>query len=463
MQGVFSIIDTALSGLRAYKYALMITGNNVANAQNPDYVRRVPHFVERAPLLAFPLSIGRGIDLTNIERVEDRFLSSQWNSALSNMGEGEVRQKVFERLEGVFNDLDGGGVSEALDAFWNAWDDLSVNPTSNVAREAVLLKAQNLVDALHVRRSNLAELREDMDSQLEGLVGDVNRLASQIADLNGKIKSLEVRGQEANSFRDEREALLRELSKIMGVTAFDNNGFLQVMAGGVPLVEGDTYFELSFEIGSDGVGHIIWNSEDLRVDITDRVPSGEVRGYVDMRDEEIPKYIDRLDLLAYNLVARVNELHRDGFGLNGSTGVNFFVPLSDSEGAARLIEVNSEVLNDPTKIAAALMDVPGDNQTALRIVGLRSDTSAMPGGATFSQYYANTVGLVGNDSRNARLVLENEQTMVEGIKSRFKAVSGVSLDEEGANLLKYQHMYTATAKLFSVADEMMKTILNLGA
>jgi len=461
--GIFGVLDTALSSLRASQFALLITSNNIANAQNPDYVRRIPVFTERTPLLSLPLSIGRGVDVSAVERIKDNFLLAQWNSSLAALGENETREKILSRIEEIFNDLAGEGLSNALDQFWDAWEELSLDPTSAVAREDLLAKAQSLTLIFHDKAQRLNQLRKDTDKEIKALVDDVNQIAQQIANLNAEIKSLESKGTNSNTLRDEREKLVRKLSEKIGIEVFEDKGSLQVLVGGMPLVEDNRAFTLSTEVGSDGFSRMIWNNEGVAIDIADRIPTGEMRGYLNARDEEIPEYLSRLDLLAYNISVAVNALHQGGYGLDGSTGLNFFSPLSGVEGAALMIEVNPELIEDPQKIAAALENEPGNNENALRISELRDDTSYMPGGATFSQYYTNTVGLIGSDLSSAKAILENRQLVNKEIQDSFQAISGVSLDEEAANLMKYQYMYTASAKLFTVADEMLKTLINLGA
>ncbi|MCD6319963.1 MAG: hypothetical protein J7M03_04710 [Candidatus Desulfofervidaceae bacterium] len=171
-----------------------------------------------------------------------------------------------------------------------------------------------------------------------------------------------------------------------------------------------------------------------------------------------------MDKLAYNLVNEINNQHQVGFGLDDSTGNDFFEPLTAVSDAAQQISLNSVIENSPDKIAAAsAAGEPGNNENALAIIALKNTGISALGNANFSDFYQSLVGLVGGEAQESNLNLEHQESMLKDIKDNFDSVSGVSMDEEAANLIKFQQMYTASAKLISIADEMMKTLINLGA
>ncbi|MDL1970622.1 MAG: flagellar hook-associated protein FlgK [Candidatus Desulfofervidaceae bacterium] len=465
MHGIYGLIDIAISSLKTAQTALMTTGDNISNAENPKFTRRGVVFQERPPIVSLPILIGRGAEVVKIKRAYDPFLAKQWQNELGNLGYYEVKKQALGRLENIFNEVQGGGLSGALDAFWNAWEDVAADPTSMVNRYNLVNKTKTLAATFQKMSTDIKELQNDTDTEIKGVVDKINIITQQIAYLNEKIRGIEIKGVDANNFRDERDDLVRQLAELADVTAFEDNGQITVLIGGVPVVEANRAFALSVETNADGFYNILWNSGDnVSVDITQRITKGKIAGYLEIRDEILPRYLDELDKLAYNLVNEINNQHQVGFGLDDSTGNDFFEPLTAVSDAAQQISLNSVIENSPDKIAAAsAAGEPGNNENALAIIALKNTGISALGNANFSDFYQSLVGLVGGEAQESNLNLEHQESMLKDIKDNFDSVSGVSMDEEAANLIKFQQMYTASAKLISIADEMMKTLINLGA
>jgi flagellar hook-associated protein 1 FlgK len=300
---------------------------------------------------------------------------------------------------------------------------------------------------------------------IEGSVDEINLLAEKIARLNQKIIQMEAGDHTANDFRDQRDLLLNELSDWIDIGSFENSvGGVTVSVGtGQPLVEGTDAYRLATQVNASGNQNITWiDADNNTVDITGNISGGKVKGWLDVRDLDIRNYLNRLDTLSQNLMAEVNTLHAGGYGLDGSTGNDYFT------GASALnMQVNSAIVLDERLIAAAESfdtvpgDKPGDNGNSIAIANLRSARILNSNTATFDAYYESLIGDVGYEVQQAGTYYEHQSEMVHQLENYRESVSGVSIDEEMVNLVRYQNAYQAAAKLITTADEMMQTILNM--
>ena len=270
---------------------------------------------------------------------------------------------------------------------------------------------------------------------------------------------MEVNGRNANDFRDERDQLVNDLSKLIDIQSFeDGNGNVNVSVGnGKPLVDGVTTWDLT-TADSGGVQNIFWNASDgTTVDITGQISGGELKGWVETRDNLINGYLSDLDALATTIQSSVNGQHAAGFDLNGTAGQDFFT----GTGAVNLT-VNANIVADSDLIAAAGAGegLPGGNGNAMAIADLQS-AATMPGSSTFNSYYNSLVGKVGADVQAATFNYSHQSTMVENLENYRLEVSGVSLDEEMVNLIQFQQAYNAAAKLITTADEMLDSLMSI--
>jgi flagellar hook-associated protein 1 FlgK len=201
----------------------------------------------------------------------------------------------------------------------------------------------------------------------------------------------------------------------------------------------------------DGVG----NTVNINADID----GGRLKGWLETRDVVIVDLVNRLDILAQNLMTEVNNLHQAGFDLNANAGEVFF----DGSATAAGIAVNANIVADFNLIAAATdsLTVPGDNRNAIDIANLQNQLVMSANTATFSDYYSSLVRDVGNEVLKADSYHTHQSEMVAQLHNHRESISGVSLDEEMINLLKFQNAYAAAAKLISASDEMIKTVIEM--
>jgi flagellar hook-associated protein 1 FlgK len=227
------------------------------------------------------------------------------------------------------------------------------------------------------------------------------------------------------------------------------DGGLIVYLDGRPLVQGSSSFELSFAATDDGIE--IRNSYDGEL-VT--IANGEIGGLLNARDVAIPSYLDQLNTLASTLVTEVNSIHRAGFGLDNVTGRDFFA----AGGEAGTIALDPAIDADVRAIAAsAAVDTQGDGSVALQIANLRAAPTLA--GRSLSDFAQALLGLVGSDVQSAEGALSAYQASREQIRLQEQSVSGVSTDEELANMLQSQRAYEACARVIQAGDEMLRTVI----
>ncbi len=470
MPDIYGILSTASRSLLTQQKAIDVTGQNIANVNTPGYSRQRVVMQPNMPIVFEPGQMGTGVKAAEIERIYDRYIGGQINRESTNLGQWEATEGALQRIELVFDETSGVGLDQSMSEFWSAWQDLVNNPGGYSERTVLASKSQTLARTFNNMATNLRQIQEDYDTNISGTVGEINGIAAQIADLNHKISQVEVAGQNSNDYRDQRDLLLKDLSGLINVTTFENDvGQVTVLVGnGKPLVQSPYSWQLGTQTNASGLQDVVWLERDgTPTDITGAIEGGNLKGWIDVRDVYATDYLNRLDTLAQSIVSEVNTLHQSGFGLtidpmSGSaiTGQDFFVA---SGTTAADMAVNPDILNDVNRIAAATTaaTVPGDNRNAVAIAALQSQNILSGGQATFNDFYSGLVGSVGSDVRNASANHDYESAMVTQLENYRESVSGVSLDEEMINLVKFQHAYEAAARVITTVDEMLNTVLNM--
>jgi len=317
----------------------------------------------------------------------------------------------------------------------------------------VLTAADNLASSFNGAANNLSTQRISLDGDVTQTVGQVNQLTQQIALLNGQISNLQEQGQSPGAFLDQRTQLIDQLSSLIDVSVIPtDNTITLTTANGTALVAGQQSFQLSTAQVS-GVQHIFSQGSD----ITSTLVAGQLGGLLQARDQQLPAIQTQLDTLAAGLANAVNAVQTAGYDLNGNktTLVNLFNPPPVSGvGAAAALTV---AITDPTLIAASSDGTAGSNGNAEAMYALSNQ--AIIGGQNPTDYYSNLVFNVGNDSANANAEQSASSLVLQQLNDQRSSVSGVSLDEEAANMVRYQQAYAASAQIVSTINAMMQTVI----
>ncbi|MEW6661699.1 MAG: flagellar hook-associated protein FlgK [Bacillota bacterium] len=485
MPTIFAGISTALRALMAQQSGMQTTAHNIANANTPGFTRQQALMAASTP---FPMpgfnrpggpgQIGTGVDITLIRRIRDLFLDGQVRVETGSAGHWEITRDTLERVEVVFMEPSESGLNSLMGRFWNSWQELSKNAESTPVRTTVRETGIALSNAIRHTFNQLYSLKNDLDLTLENKVREINTLARQIADLNVQIANIQQSGHQPNDLKDQRDVLLDHLAMLVPFALEDYTdaqgnyiGAVKVKVAGQDLVVWGQGMPRSEQVRELQVveqgGRLLprWSEVDGTAPLLE-VSSGQLAGVLFSRDSLVQNYMDKLDVLARGLIDRINQVHSQGFDLDGNSGGAFFT----GTGAADMA-VDPLLAKDVRLIAASSGGGPGDSNNALQILLLRSTRMVVedgvftpaPGGAggtTFDNFYKDFIAELGVATHEARRMAENQQALVDQLQNRRDSISGVSLDEETAKLIQYQRAYQAAARVITTIDEMLDTLVN---
>lgn len=470
--GISNVMNTGRSGMMANKAAIATAGHNVANASTEGYTR------QRVDLAASPIVnthggksiIGTGVDIKGVSRINNDYLDKQLRTASRELSHHEEKDVSLSQIEDVFNEMGGEGLNRVLSKFFNDFRNLSNDPSSLAIRESVRESSQALVNDLRRMRKDVVEVQNHVDARLEGYVGEINSLADTVRDLNVKIKVASASGASPNDLLDQRQLALKNLGALVNTTTHtDKDGAVNVDVAGVgPLVTAGIAQKFSASRGPADADGKPENALDLFTtgsaggNVTHQVKGGKMGAILEVRDQTIGSILDRLDEIAFAVSGAVNDIHRQGYTAEGVQGVNFFSELGTKTGAAERFGLSDAVKNSSNAIASgAEPNAPGDNRIALAISGLQGARILNGGKTTVDDWFNSIVSDVGVATSRNRSALGQQQGIVNQLGNLREQISGVSIDEETANILQYQHSFDASAKVIQVADEMLKTVLDL--
>jgi flagellar hook-associated protein 1 len=457
---ISSLLNTSRDSLQSYQLALDLTGANIANANTPGYSRQrvVFNSVGRADVGAVNVQIG--VRATNVERIYDEYLDNQVVDQSRKIGYGEAKSDVLNRIEGIFAE-NGGGASDQLNKFWNAWSELSTNPNGQVERENLLAAAEDMTATFRRLDSDLTVTAQDAGYNIHNTIEQLNEYLSQVVDLNRQITGVADDRGETNLLRDNRTILLNKISNIIDIQYVeDSNGAINIfLADGRPLITGDGVLKLTGKSNQSNIVDDIVFQDNPGVslkNVLSQGKNGKLAALLEINNVVIPGYRDKLDAIANNLVTEVNAQHRQGYDVHGDAGGEFF----DITTGAKNFRINAAIASDTNKIAAS-STVNGDGDNA-RSIDVIKDKLVMNGGtATISDYYASLIGQIGRDVAGAKNSLDQQTSIMQQLTNRREATSGVSLDEEMMDIIKYQMAYNAAGKMVNTVNELMDTILSL--
>ncbi|HKL87269.1 MAG TPA: flagellar hook-associated protein FlgK [Treponemataceae bacterium] len=617
----FSGIEMGKRSLFAHSQSIQTAGHNLSNSSTEGYSRQRVQLKATDPLYRPDLSraetpgqIGQGVSVESISRIRDELLDKRIVAQTNEEGYWKSRDNYILMMEQIYNEPADSSVRTRMDQFWDSWQELSVYPESRSARQAVLSRGETLVDSIHQQYRSLQGIRDIVNGDIEAVTSQVNNITKEIAALNEEIVKIKAMGDNPNDLMDQRDLYTEKLSNLINITVDqrDPDEFV-IHTDGLELVQGKSRRTFSLKTGmeNDGYAQVVWSDSGKDAHFT----RGKLGALLELRDVDLRKEIQSLDNMTMNFVDLVNDIHRDGTGLNGRTGLDFFteqnfinnvagnydrngdgefdstyifritggntlsareqiglegsmtlsaasgtvaVPYfstdmvadvvqrinnSGSEVVASLdrsghlvlkgtvsedqknpdfvirhiedsgrflagyagvlaapgennayswdrsdaanslaggqlqfavapiahpsgwMEINPLIPGDVQTIAAGFADStgtvnPGDNRAALAIAAIRN-TSVMVGDMrTFDDYFADAVTNIGLKGEQAQRSLETHVAIMEELKGLRDSISGVNIDEELSDIIKFQHGYNAAAKFISTIDQMLDTVIN---
>jgi flagellar hook-associated protein 1 FlgK len=400
-----SLIDAlniGKSALAVTQATIQTTGNNIANAGNADYTRQTSTVTpNRDQQVQAGIFLGTGVNLTAVQRQIDEALEGRLRSSVSDDQAANETQQWLGRVESLFNELSDQDLSTQLSTFFNSWSDLANKPQDIGLRQVVIQNGATVAQSLQDLRGQLSSLQSDVDQRLEAQAGTADGLAQQIADLNGQITQAEGGGGgTANGLRDQRDAVLKQLSQLMDVkTVVHDNGQMDVYVGSEPLVIGSDNRGVSFREETDIDGTlktaVIFKQSDGEM----KLSSGQLGALGQVR-KTVDGVVDQLDTLAHNLIYQLNNIHASGQGLEGFSSLSASNTVSD---------VNVALNNKDS----GLKFPP---QTGSFVVHVRNKTSGL---VTSTLVQVDLDGKNGNDT-----TLQSLQSSLDGIANISANISG---------------------------------------
>jgi flagellar hook-associated protein 1 FlgK len=618
-------IEIGKRGVHAHQQALNVTGHNLSNATTEGYSRQRIEMSAFEPIYLpglnrdqTPGQIGQGVIIERIERLRDQLLDQRIVSQSSSDGYWSTRDPYIRMLEHLYLEPGDNSVRSKMDAFWDSWQELSQFPADNAPRTAVIERGKTLIDGIHNRFQGLRGLQDQVNGDIEITVGRVNELSRQIAALNGDIQQIKAMGDNPNDLMDRRDLLVDKLASIIdiSISTQDNDEYM-IHTSGYVLIQGQVsrQFDLRKGMDTEGFSRIYWRDTQQEMPFQ----RGSLGALLELRDETIAQEIQTLDNMTMNFVDLVNEVHRDGYGLNGITGLNFFseypfvpnvngnydrsgdgvldssyiyringqnvleaqaqpglegvITLSGTNGEVRVpyyatdtvadiisrinnsgaevvarmnregqlslkgtpaeaingvrenpdfvirhvsdtgyfltgyagllngaeggtydwgtadavanlrdganyavapishpsgwIEVNPAIVKDPQSVVAGFGENgraanPGNGDAAQAIASIRNSPVMVGSLSTFDDYFADSVGRIGLLGEQSEKALYTEKLIMKQLNDLRKSISGVSIDEELANMIRYQHGYNAAARFVTTVNSMMDILMRMG-
>lgn len=516
MRSTFHGLETAKRALFAQQTALYTTGHNISNANTKGYSRQTVDLVASRPMEAYgvtrsntPGQIGTGVEFDSITRIREKFLDDQYRNENKSLGEWSVRKDTLDKLEAIVNEPSDTGLRSVMDQFWSSWQDLSREPDNLTARAVVKQRAIALADTFNYTAQKLADLQGDLTSNIDENLTKANTIIKQLGDLNGEITRIEGLGDNANDLRDQRDVLVDDLSKLTNVAVAEkSNGTYTVTVGSVTVVDGLQTTELNtsnLDSGDINSGELYGMkiSRDQYVNdyaaqlnsMADALANGDMtvtlkKGHIIPEGVTIPGAQtdpNTRELLADTdvTVKGINGLHKLGYTLQdpATAGGDFFVSAGGGTMTAASMKVNPDIVKDGNLIAASTRTervqqgnppttvekvIRGNGDLSLAIAQMKdrnvqfNNISGSPilQNGSFGQFFRGVVGQLGVQSEEAGRQASNQEVLVNQVDSRRQSVSGVSLDEEMANMIKFQHAYNAAARSMTVMDEMLDKVIN---
>lgn len=619
MGSTFSGIELGKRSIMAHTDAISTAGHNISNANTEGYSRQRVQLKEFDPLYRPDLErperagmIGQGIDVQSITRIRDEMLDQRITAQQNQESYWDTRSKYYTMIEQIYNEPDEVSVRSNMDKFWESWQELSINPESQAARQAVVTRGESLSDSIKSKWENLMGVGSLINSDIDSTVKQINSYANQIAAVNSEIVRSRGIGDNPNDLLDRRDLLVDKLSKLANITtdSRDPDEFMVHLDGKV-LVQGGVArnFDLVSLTDNNGYEKLVW--ADTREDAS--VSGGTLGALIELRDVDVRNEIQSLNTMTMNFSDLVNDVHRNAYGANNVTGLDFFtqhsfvenvngnfdrngdgvldhsyifrftgtttlnpqeqigfegvmtfsgpsgnvqVPyhptdtvetvinrINDSNGEVKAyldrnnnlvlkgttaqnvenpdfvirhvedsgffltgysgilaasgadgaydfaradavdslagaqfavspvlnpagyIEVNGVIKNDVKSVAAAFRDDSGnvnagDGRAAVEIASIRNTKVMIGHERTLDDYFADSVTNVGLKGEQAENNLKSHMAIMNDLRTMRDSISGVNIDEELSDIIKFQHGYNAAAKFVTIWDSLIDTVIN---
>jgi len=479
---MFYGLEIARKGLTASQKGLEVSGHNIANASTPGYSRqRLSLNAVEPPTGYMKYSngakgrVGGGVNIITVDQIRNPFLDRQFRNEETRLNYYSGKADGLAYIEALFDELNNANLSDSIADFRASISEVAKDPTNREFRTNMLQNAIKMTETFQHYSNQLIDKQAEQNSQVSVLAGQVNDLARSISDLNLQIASFELSGQKANDLRDQRNVYLDELSGLTDISySYDNNDYLTVKIGSDELLSHGNYTKIIAEPDStnasldptldpatQGLFTLRWESGDNAGDPVE-MSGGKIKAILDMRDGDttdnlgIPWVLNQLNDLASTMVTEFNAIHESGWTLPNDgdpsvTNISFFDEPTDGVTAGNFA-VSDDIKNNVFLIAASSEEViPAQfNQ---------GNSGNMDIGSV-SGFLKGILGNIAVEASQANKMLSSQNVLRDSISLQRESVSGVSLDEEMTNIIKFQHSYAAASRMITAIDQNLDVLIN---
>lgn len=462
--GIGRLLDISVRSMAAYQRAIDVTSQNISNAGNPEYSRQKTIFSTEET----QAGIGLGVKIQDVVRIKNDLLDSQVRKYQSSLSDAEKRSELLQQIESIIAEPSDSGLSAYMGEFFNAWSELAANPNSTQLRSQVVQKAERFSERFTEIFDGFANVQSVLQREAVIKTNQMNGYLKEIAELNHKIYESEARGIKASELKDKRDLLIDNISKLANVSVQMNEfGAAIVTVGGVQGADQNLHNEFEVAFVNNKMRIVAKNDKNAVALLN----GGELFSVTDLYSNKIPDYKQSLENLATTFINKVNQYHMQGFTLtqNGvsSTGIPFFGNLDVNGNVENafvngVIKINQNIVDNPKNIAVSdQAGNDGNGSVANSIASLNDLKLPELGDQSILEYYSGILNNFGTDKVVSDNKVESSGLVLQQLMNQKSSYSGVSIDEEMTNVIKYQRSYEASAKLIKVVNEMMETIIQL--
>jgi flagellar hook-associated protein 1 len=468
------LIGISRSSFVALDAAMNATAQNVANMETEGYTRRrvslqsvntLPQGLYSPPMGR--VGTGAGVSVQEYERLRDTLLQKSAWEARGGLGGYDTQHRLMMAVEGIMGPTGEGSLSSLLGDFYSGWSRLADNPNDQGARLALRGSAETLAGTLNRLDSDIQRLTERATGELRNTVDDANELLREIADLNDIITGARNRGTPDLSAEDRRDAAVDRLASLLPISVqTDRADGFTITAEGMALVQGTKTVPLRVSSTDGGPLTVHFGDSPYTLRASGG-PGGVIGSTLHHANNALPEIRQALDLLAADVVSATNSVHSSGYGSNGSTGINFFHyeagPPPQGVSAAT-IRVSDHVRADAGYIAASSLDPSQgflDGDIAQAIAEHRANDGLIDGRQAPEAFVISLMSGIGAAVKSASAEATSRGHVVDHLTAMENGVSGVSIEEEMTNMIRFQQAYAASARVLNTAQEMMDTILRM--
>jgi flagellar hook-associated protein 1 FlgK len=453
MGSLFAALGTASGSLGVLEQAIGVVQNNVTNATTPGYVTQTLQMAAR-PFNA--TSLLGGVESTGMQSARDVYAEQSVWSASQQSGLSSQQSASLNQLQQVFDVTGQSGIPGALSTLYSAFSAWSASPSDPTAQQSVLTAAQGLSTAFTQTFSQAQQISSDSDQQLSASVNQLNQYTSQIAAINGQIRTGS--GNDAG-LQAQLYNTLEKVSNLAPVTVnFQSDGTATVLlAGQSPLVQGTTQYDVQPPVINTAVSP---NAQLLSADghdITSLFDQGTIGGALNFSNTTMPGIVGGLNALAQNIATSVNTPLTTGQTSTGTAGADLFkyTALAGSAGSLTVTNLNASQL--AAAFPAPPAPVTAANGVASQLAALVNST--VLNGFTLTELYGNVASSVGQQTSTASSNATSDTSLLTQAQSLRAQVSGVSLNDQATQLLEFQQSYQAAAQIISTIHTILQSLM----